>query len=255
MGIFSAIYDYWQKENLKQLFFDICKNNDLKLDYSLNSDSIEILKEIFFDRCYSDYFPFYSDSVVVDIGAHKGYFSLFAAKNLSKNSKIISYEPIPENYQTMKTNLKENHIENVKIYNQGIYSENKSMDIYLSKSINHSLFQSYNQYLNQENQNKITVQCISLEQIFKDNNLETIDFLKIDTEGAEYPIVFTASKEIMNRIKVISMEFHDLKTPENSGIQLINSLKKNGFEIVKFNHEPTKINNNFGKIIAINSKF
>ena len=115
MGLFANIYNYLQEKEKKELFSNICKNNKLKLDYEINRDSVTILKEIFFERVYSDYFPFYSKSIVVDIGAHKGYFSLFAHNNLKPDSKIIAYEPIIENYSIMLKNLDANNVKNISI--------------------------------------------------------------------------------------------------------------------------------------------
>jgi len=255
LGLFSGLYNYYQQQKRNFLFYDITKNNQIDIDYNDNIDSIDILKEIFYQRCYSDYFPFYSNSIILDIGAHKGYFSIFASKNLSKDSKIISYEAFEDNFHIMNKNLKDNNIENVKTYNLGVYSENKLIDMYLGKSENNSIFQDYNKSLNQNNIDNIKIQCISIDDILKENNLNIVDFMKIDVEGYEYPIIFDCKKEVLNKIKTISIEFHDLKRADYSGLELVKFLERNNFKIVKFIHEPTIINNNFGKIIATNISF
>lgn len=252
MGLFSSFYDYLKDKEKKELFEKICKNNSIKLDYKTNEDSVIILKEIFIERVYADYFPFYSNSVIVDIGAHKGYFSLFAAKNLNSKSRIIAYEPFKNNYQIMLENIKLNDIENINIFNKGIYSQAKEQEIYLSKSENNSLFKEYNSYLKQDYQDIEKASFIRLADIFIENKIEQIDYLKLDVEGAEYDILFDTEPEVLNKIKVISMEFHDLKKEEYTGIKLVEFLKRNNFEIIKFQHEATVIDNNFGKIVAVN---
>lgn len=255
MGLFSVIYNIWQKQSVTTLFFDITKNNSIDINFSKNIDSVKILKEVFYDRCYSDYFPFYTDSIIVDIGAHKGYFSIFAAKNLSKNSEIIAYEPSKENFDILNENLKDNNIHNVKTLNIGIYSEKKEMELHISKSENNSIFGDYTNHLKGFNIDSEKANFITLDDIFIENNITHIDFLKLDSEGSEYPIIFNSSINTLKKIKVISLEFHDLKKPEYTGIELVKFLETNNFKIVKFTHESTTINNNFGKIIGINTNF
>lgn len=253
MGLLSATYNVWKKQSRNMLFFDITKNNKIDINFEKNIDSLEILKEIFYDRCYSDYFPFYTDSIIVDIGAHKGYFSIFASRNLSQKAKIISYEPSKDNFNIMNENLHDNAINNVKAFNIGIYSEKKEMVLYISKSENNSIFDNYSSFLKEINIDEEKVNFITIEDIFKDNNLESIDFLKIDAEGSEYPILFNCNKENLKKIKTISVEFHDLKNKDYSGLSLVRYLESNNFKVVKFIHEPSTIDNNFGKIVAVNN--
>ena len=127
MGIFNLIYNQYQDSQKKKLFDEICKNNDIKLSLLYNFDSLNILEEIFYQRCYSDYFPFYEKVTIVDIGAHKGYFSIFASKNTDISSKIISIEPIKENFDIMKKNIENNNINNIITVNTAIYSENSEI--------------------------------------------------------------------------------------------------------------------------------
>ncbi|MBK7009683.1 MAG: hypothetical protein IPH36_14180 [Saprospiraceae bacterium] len=48
--------------------------NGIKLDAESNLESLFTLEEVFVQRSYADYFPFYKKATIVDIGAHKGYF-------------------------------------------------------------------------------------------------------------------------------------------------------------------------------------
>jgi hypothetical protein len=65
--------------------------------------------------------------------------------------------------------------------------------------------------------------------------MEKIDFLKMDCEGAEYDILFQLPKTIFDKIEVISMEFHDLKKPGYSALDLAGHLIQMGYEILKWN--------------------
>jgi hypothetical protein len=50
--------------------------------------------------------------VFVDIGAHKGKYTLPAAK-IVKNGKVVAVEPSPENYSLLLTSVKLNNFKNV----------------------------------------------------------------------------------------------------------------------------------------------
>ena len=60
----------------------ILGENQLILPTSGNFDNLETLDMIFTQREYAAYFPFYQKANILDIGAHRGYFSIFAAKML-----------------------------------------------------------------------------------------------------------------------------------------------------------------------------
>ncbi len=253
MGLFSTIYKIYKIQNKRSLFFEICKNNTIDLNYQNNIKEVDILSEIFYARCYSDYFPFYEKVNIIDIGAHKGYFSIFASKNTSPESKIIAIEPFENNINILRENLKDNNIKNVEVLQAGIYSESTEKDLYIAKSENNSIFEEYNQYLNSKVIDSVKVNLISIKELLEKYNFEIVDFMKIDCEGAEYHSLFQSDQVTLNKIKVLSIEFHDLKNEKFTGNKLVTFLENKGFKIAKFYYDKTTINNNFGKIVAINS--
>ena len=60
----------------------------------------------------------------------------------------------------------------------------------------------------------------------------------MDCEGAEYPILFNASSDILKRIQKISMECHNVDEKNNVD-NLRSFLEKNGFSVkIKFGEKP-----------------
>src|ERR1051326_7492786 len=231
-------------ETIDSIYNECLINTNLKLDFSVDQEP-NILKEIFVSRSYADYFPFYQKSIIVDIGAHYGYFSLFATINSHKESSIFSLEPAKNNYNTLTKNILINGIKNIQILNVGIDAVAGQQSFYLSKSKNHSIFSKERYELSSSE--RVEINVISLKDIFEKFKLKHVDFLKIDCEGAEYPALYNADKNIFDLIKTISMEFHDLKDIRYTGLSMISFLKKQGYDIVKFIHEPTRKNLNYGK--------
>lgn len=91
------------------------------------------------------------------------------------------------------------------------------------------------------------INCITLEKLMADNNLEGIDFLKMDCEGAEFETLYT-SRHLLKYIKHISMEVHPSRystVPDRDSNELYRYLEDNGFSIefssVKYLAELNKV--------------
>jgi Ni,Fe-hydrogenase I small subunit len=55
----------------------------------------------------------------------------------------------------------------------------------------------------------VEVPTTTLQEIMDSNNLERIDFLKLECEGAESSILHSTPGDYLKRVKKIAMEFHD----------------------------------------------
>ncbi len=232
----------------KSTFNAICKSNNLSLSFQNNQNETGMLKDIFCGREYSDYFPFYKKVTIVDIGAHYGYFSIFASNNTDKDSQIIAIEPNKINFRNLEKNIADCKIDNIRSCNCAIGDENGVTRLYQGNSANHSIIDNY--LLADNNKEYEEVEVKTLEGIVKELDLKTIDFLKIDCEGAEYSIFKSTPGSIFDKITTISMEFHDLKNKNSTAEHLIFKLIENKFKIVKFHFDKTSMNLNYGKLIA-----
>ncbi|MCB0571311.1 MAG: FkbM family methyltransferase [Phaeodactylibacter sp.] len=228
-------------------FRRICNANGISLDYALQRDGLLILQEVFSTRRYSNYFPFYEAATIIDVGAHYGYFSIFAALNSDPEATIISVEPAQHNFDILRRNIRDSQVENVypiraAIAGPGLQGE---AELYLGRSENASLFRDGEGPVETEK-----VRTITLDTLLQEQDIEEIDFLKMDCEGAEYGILLEGGAPLLDRIHTISLEFHDLKRPEFTGLELAKHLREHGFEIAYFNHNPTIREQNCGHLIA-----
>jgi len=178
------------------------------------------------------------DDTVIDIGAHIGFFSLYAAQRTKK--RILSYEPMPRNYHRLVENIRINNIENIKPYKLAIADTKGVRTFYPSEEHNgcHSLY-------NRGEKGRIKVKTIRLKDIFKDNNITKCDFLKIDCEGAEYEILMGSDRSILMKIDKIVGELHESLQDSYTNNQLRKHLEECGFS--------TAIK--WGNLYAKNKKF
>jgi len=68
----------------------------------------------------------------------------------------------------------------------------------------------------------VTVNSISLQRIFDDNNIENCNFLKLDCEGTEYEILENLPTFYFKKIEKIVIEYH----MADSHPELLDQLKK-----------------------------
>jgi FkbM family methyltransferase len=251
MFLISTLLETIKNERNRRRMSSLCKNHGLNLAFPLSASELRIFSEVFFSRDYSCYFPFYQKATIVDIGAHKGFFSLFASLNLHPDSRIIALEPSSENFSALRENIGRNKSA-VEAHRLGVAGTSGNRDLFLSTNENFSLFETYagiNGAVGKKYPSE-KVDVVSFEDLVNSLELPQIDFLKLDCEGAEFPFLFEAPLRLFDRVKTISLEFHDLKRPEYSGNALAGFLKSGKFNIVKFSYAPAVSNNNGGKIVA-----
>lgn len=175
------------------------------------------VKETFLDRFYERFgVPIGEGWTIVDIGGGIGDFTILAAKAHPQNL-VYAFEPTPDSYKLLQTNLALNEVGNVQAFGLAIWSTQGSlvMDTSVGEP---GQFISRNTASNADNEPFIQVESISLAQAFEQLNIRHCDLLKMDCEGAEYPILFTTPAEIFERVERIIMEYHDQNLNEYNEI-------------------------------------
>lgn len=139
----------------------------------------------------------------VDVGANYGYFScLWAASN--PENRVIAFEASPRNAVPLRENIAKNHLEaQVDIY-----------DIALGKEVGNLPFSFMSDEQTgwgglslKEEMNTINIPVVTLDQFWAGLADQTIDVLKIDTEGADTWVLEGASQLLKEkRIKHIFFE-------------------------------------------------
>jgi len=141
-------------------------------------------------------------NIVLDIGSYTGIYTLIAAKS-NKNVETISFEPNPVMFQTLEKNCKLNRLKNAKLEKLALDSA-AGLD-YLH--LNHDVYTSAASIL-QENLNgkKYEIQKTTLDNYFDDNNIKSVDLIKIDVEGLELRILKGAKRVLIKHSPILLME-------------------------------------------------
>ena len=213
----QRIFEEWRFNRLLNKF-------NLQLDYKVCKDSMRILEDIFVRNEYAQGFPFGQEATVLDLGAHYGFFSLWANQNLDANSKIYAVEPSTNNFKLLKNHLHRNNAGNVICLNEAVSS---CETIQYLQAENHSA----NYHLISEKLDMSeSVNCLSLSSLVQKNDISKIEFLKMDVEGSEYEIILNTPKATFDIIETISLEFHDRRKEQLTIETLKIHLESYGFK-------------------------
>lgn len=212
--------------------------NGKKIDLNLRTftGDIDIFYEVFWEQCYKIPTSLKINQYrnIVDLGANVGLASIYF-KTLHPTAKIFAVEMEPDNYLQLEKNiLRFKHT--YPIFG-AIYDEQKNI------TISNTEF-AYNFRIGESNDNDaFTVATLTMHDLMANHQIEEIDLLKIDIEGAEQRIL-GYNNEWLSKVNSILIELHapytieDLKkdlvpfnfeihTPlENSELKMIYALKK-----------------------------
>jgi len=164
---------------INDLYFEIVNRYFLKtVDKPFVSQANSIIN-------FLDKFKFIP-KIIVDIGACWGEYSLILGKHFSKCS-IYAIEGSDKNYKILCNNIsfKLNNVNNVKPYNYIISDSNNFK--YITNSI--STMNFVKNEINKDDLNYSKINSIKLSNFLNENNLNYIDFLKLDIEGHELNLI------------------------------------------------------------------
>lgn len=160
--------------------------------------------------------------ICVDIGANCGSFSL---KYQNIFDEIHAYEPQSKCFNICKERL--SSYKNIKIYNEAVYYDDKSVVIMISHHNNDSGSCTINSDVIKVKEwtNNIIdsdIKTIDLNKILERLNNEDIDYMKVDCETGEFN--FLNNKDL-SKIKRLAIEIHHQLGVEN-WYKLINHILK-----------------------------
>ena len=186
------------------------------------------VKEALLDRFYTHYgTEIGEDWNVMDIGAAIGEFTLLAALQASRG-RVIAYEPFSESFYLLMDNLALNSIDNVTIHKMAVWS--KEEDLELDFSLAEPLQMKSEKPGSDNAHSHLISHSVSLEQAFSENGADHLDLLKLDCEGAEFPILLEVGPGILHRVERVILEYHDGYQGHNHQ-ELVELFSNNGYHV------------------------
>lgn len=181
---------------------------------------------------FSNAFVFYDiikpGSIIIDIGANIGFYSLLAAKKMQNTGKVYSLEPSKVVLKDLRKNIEVNKYSNIEVFNFAVSDFNGMTDFYRCED------DAYNSLIATPMEKVVSidrVNVVTLDDFVKMNNIEKIDVIKIDAEGLDYSILKGAKRALKDFRPIIFAEMNILLMNKQHCIEFFNFLIENKYEV------------------------
>jgi FkbM family methyltransferase len=198
-----------------------------------------IFKEIFMEDLYDIGFMkqhLKPRPVIVDVGANVGFFSLFMAAQMP-GASIYAFEPLPVNFKHLHRHFELNKGKSLVALNQAVAGARGTLDLYFNPDADFTALASLDTGFDNANTSRVTVEAVSLPDIFAGHQLGQIDLLKLDCEGAEYDILYRCPDALLQRVKLMAMETHKGTKANENTEALCAFLTEKGFTVKRGDKE------------------
>lgn len=157
--------------------------------------------------------------VVFDVGANLGNHTLFLAKKLNAIHAIYSFEPFMLNFEILKKNITDNKLLNVYPINKGVGARNGKITVSEFDESNYG-----GTTFTENGDSDEYVELITLDAFIRENNIDNLDFVKVDTEGFEIGVLQGMQQAIENFYPDLWIE-----VSANSFLKVIELLEPSGY--------------------------
>ena len=182
-----------------------------------------LIKEIFLsnDYCFK---PSTRKPVIIDCGSNIGVSVLFF-KNLFPDAKIIAFEANPYAFKMLDKNVNANNLKNVESHNIALYDKETELSFFIGDE--GPLLGS----VREDRGGKIHLKIQAQKLSYYLDNLETVDLIKMDVEGAEVNIINDLIETAtINKAKEYIIEYHHNMNNDKSDLSsFLQKFEANGF--------------------------
>lgn len=165
----------------------------------------EVFHQVFLSEEYKFAYPF-TAKTILDLGANIGLAAIYF-KHHFPEALLVAVEPERSNFEILSGNL--SSYTNVRLYRKGIASTSKSKLFLKDPAAEKWGFATTDLPAD----NSVEIEPVTMEELLKANDIEELDILKIDIEGAERDLFSFNFEYWLPRTRMIIIELHDYIIP------------------------------------------
>jgi FkbM family methyltransferase len=171
--------------------------------------------------------------VVLDCGAHIGNCAILFSRLVGPDGLVICVEAFPDSYEKLVHRIKQSRLNNVVAINKGIWNRSmvQSIDAF-TDTISCRLTTNPHNAKNAEE--KIQIDCISIDEILSEYKLNRVDLIKMDIEGAEIEALQGASQTMATMKPVFAIASYHKREGRATYAEVEKILKKHHYDANTF---------------------
>jgi FkbM family methyltransferase len=148
----------------------------------------------------------HNGDTIIDIGAGLGEETILFSKLVGDKGRVIAIEANPSVFKILKKVIELNHLKNVYAFNLAIYEKDAMVSLVDAYASYDAVFIKKDVY-DKEN----SVKGVRFDTFLKEQQIDRIDFLKVNIEGGEKFVIDTISTHQLNKIPHIAIACHDFR--------------------------------------------
>jgi FkbM family methyltransferase len=149
---------------------------------------------------------------VLDLGAHHGFYTLLASKRVGSSGNVFAFEPSPREREALRLHLRMNRCKNVVIQEMALGDQNMDSDLYVVEAWAAGC-NSLRPPDVAARTSTVSVHMVRLDDWLAEHKIDQVDFIKLDVEGAELPVLRGASQLLSHHPRpMILAEVQDIRT-------------------------------------------
>jgi FkbM family methyltransferase len=141
--------------------------------------------------------------VVVDVGAHVGYFTTAMALRVGEKGVVLACEPVSESCERLRVNLAANGLRNARVFQCACWSSLENLQITVTAD---PAFSSLTRLRGSSPVDVRSVPARPLDDIWKEVGEPWVRLVKVDVEGSEARVLEGARELIARCLPVILVE-------------------------------------------------
>ncbi len=173
------------------------------------------LKEIFAEKIYFQRLP--ENAYILDCGANIG-LSVIYLKKLCPTARIKAFEPDPANFELLQKNIRSYGLKDVEVVQAAIWRAETTLHFQSAGSMGSSIDPN-------ASADGIAVEAVRLKEQIN----QSVDFLKIDIEGAEYEVIRDVADKLKH-VKQLFLEYHGRYDQNNELLEILEIVRQAGFQ-------------------------
>jgi FkbM family methyltransferase len=131
----------------------------------------------------------------LDVGAYHGIFTVIAAKKLEDTGRVVAFEPSPREQNRLELHLRLNGISVARIARYAVAAQESKANLVIVKSGN-KMRNGLRPPLTDDPVEPVVVETTTIDKYMAATGTESVDLVKIDTEGAEIEVLRGAERLI-----------------------------------------------------------